>query len=28
MEKVVVVGRWVCARTRGSELSTYPRRWR
>jgi len=28
MEKVVVVARWVCARTRGSELSTYPRRWR
>ena len=29
MEKAVdVVARWVGARTRGSELSTYPRRWR
>ncbi len=29
MEKAVdVVARWVCAGTRGSELSTYPRRRR
>ncbi len=27
-EKAVVVAQWVCARTRVSELSTYPRRWR
>ncbi len=29
MEKAVdVVARWGCGRTRGSELSTYPVRWR
>ena len=27
-EKAVVVAQWVCERTRGSELSTYPPRWR
>ncbi len=28
MENAVVVARCICATTRGSELSTYPRRWR
>ena len=27
-ERAVVVAQWVCARTRGSELSTYPVQWR
>ncbi len=26
-ERAVVVARWGCAGTRGSELSTYPLRW-